>query len=69
MMIQNHVDKDNKIARVHQKITHDFVLDVYEQCLHEDDAEKREARIETARVLSQSIGDYLIDENEQTKKP
>ena len=67
-MIQSHVDKDNKIAHVHQKITHDFVLDIYEQSLHVDDAEKREAIIETARVLSQSIGDYLIDENEQAKK-
>ena len=49
----------DNIATVHQKITHDLVLDVYEQSLHVDDAEKREAIIEAAKVLSENIGDYL----------
>lgn len=63
-MIQNHVDKDSKLTTVHQKITHDFVLDVYEQSLHEDDPVKREAIIETARVLSENIGDYLTNDED-----
>ena len=49
-MIQGHVDK-GKIATVKQKITHDFVLDIYEQSLHVDDPVQREAFVETARVL------------------
>lgn len=65
-MIQNHVDK-NKVTTVHQKITHDFVLDVYEQGIHEDDPEKREAIIETAKVLSENIGEYLVNELPEEK--
>jgi hypothetical protein len=68
-MIQNHVDNENKIVTVHQKITHDFVLDIYEQSLHVDDPVQREAIIETARLLSASIGDYLTEDpiNKDTK--
>lgn len=58
---------EGNIATIHQKITHDFVLDVYEQSLHEDDAVKREAIIETARVLSESIGDYLTTNETEEK--
>jgi hypothetical protein len=46
---------------VHQKITHDLVLDIYEQALHEDDPIKREAIIETAKILSENVGDYLTE--------
>lgn len=67
-MIQSHVDKLKDVAVIHQKITHDFVLDVYEQSLHEDDPDKRETIIETAKVLSQSIGDYLTEQPEEEKK-
>lgn len=42
-------------------VTHDFVLDVYEQALEEQDADKREAIIETAKVLSTQIGSYLTE--------
>ena len=59
-MIQNHVD-NTQIATVHQKITHDLVLDVYEQAILEDDPIKREAIIETAKVLSENIGEYLTE--------
>jgi hypothetical protein len=58
------VDKDTKVTTVHQKITHDFVLDIYEQSLHVDDPVKREAIVETARVLSENIGEYLTHDNE-----
>ena len=64
-MIQNHVDKEsNKLTTIHHKITHDFVLDIYEQSLHEDDPDKRETIIETARVLSENIGEYLTSDDD-----
>lgn len=53
-------DDLNKLVTVEQKITHDLVLDIYEQGTHEDDPEKREAIIATAKVLSQRIGEYLV---------
>ena len=59
-MIQKHVN-ELQVATVHQKITHDLVLDIYEQAIHEDDPVKREAIIETAKVLSENIGDYLTE--------
>lgn len=48
-------------GEVHTKITHDFVLDVYEQCLDEPDADKRAAIRATAETLSHNIGTYLVD--------
>lgn len=48
-------------AEVKQLITHDFVLDVYEQALLESDTDKREAIVATAKVLSQNIGTYLVE--------
>jgi len=63
-MIQPHVDKKIIQGKMHQKITHDLVLDVYEAGVAEPDPEKREAIIATAKVLSESIGDYLV----QTEK-
>jgi hypothetical protein len=58
-------NKDEMVTIVHQEITHDFVLDVYESSKRETDPDKREAIIETARVLSQSIGDFLVAEDEE----
>lgn len=57
------MDEENHIGEVKQMITHDFVLDVYEQSLDETDPDKKQAIIETAKVLSQNIGTYLIDIN------
>jgi hypothetical protein len=48
-------------AEIKHIVTHDFVLDVYEQSLEESDPDKREAIIETARVLSGQIGSYLTE--------
>ena len=59
-MIQHHVDKD-QTGTVKQKITHDFVLDVYEKSLSEKDPEAKKAIVETAKVLSKNIGQYLVD--------
>ena len=56
-------DHEATTGEVQQIITHDFVLDVYEQSLEEPDPDKRRAIVATAEVLSKSIGDYLIDTN------
>lgn len=48
-------------VEVKHVITHDFVLDVYEQSLEESDPDKKEAILETAKVLSQQIGSYLTE--------
>ena len=50
-------------GEIKQMITHDFVLDVYEKSLSEQDPEKRLAIVETAKILSQNIGTYLVDNN------
>lgn len=60
-MIQDHV---GKTGAIHQQITHDFILDVYEKISTVETEEEKRAIIETCRVLSESIGDYLV-ENEQ----
>lgn len=57
------MNEENQTGEVKQMITHDFVLDVYEQSLDETDPDKKQAIIETAKVLSQNIGTYLIDIN------
>lgn len=54
-------DQEPKVGEVKQMITHDFVLDVYEQALDETDPDKKQAIITTAEVLSKSIGTYLVD--------
>lgn len=51
-------------GEVKQLITHDFVLDVYEQSLEEPDPDKAAAIVATAEVLSKNIGTFLIDTEE-----
>ena len=60
-------DNSEKLVTVEQKITHDLVLDIYEQGMHEDDPEKREAIIATAKVLSGKIGEYLVTSGHEKK--
>lgn len=57
-------DEDKMVTVVHQEITHDFVLDVYERSRLESDPEKKAAIIETAKMLSEQIGDFLVAEDE-----
>ena len=47
-------------AEVKHRITHDFVLEMYEKALDEKDEEVREALMETVKVLSQNIDTYLV---------
>lgn len=54
---------EEEVGEVRQLVTHDFVLDIYEQSLDEEDDEKRDAIIATAKVLSENIGTYLVDFN------
>ena len=51
-------------GEVKQMITHDFVLDVYEQSLNEPDPDKAAAIVATAEVLSKNIGTFLVDTEE-----
>ncbi len=46
---------------VKNKITHDLVLDVYETSREETDPEQKAAIIAAAKVLSENIGEYLIE--------
>lgn len=48
-------------GKVHTKVTHDLILDVYESSLDEPDEDKREAILATCKVLSENIGTYLVD--------
>lgn len=59
-------EEETHTAEVKQLITHDFVLDVYEQALLESDADKREAIVATAKVLSQNIGTYLVETDQNS---
>ena len=53
--------EDNTEVEIKHLITHDFVLDVYEQSLNEPDEDKRLAIIESAKILSEQIGSYLTN--------
>jgi len=60
--------KDDLVEyEVRHEITHDFVLDVYEKSLEEDDPEAKQAIIETAKMLSKSIGDYIVENMDEKK--
>ncbi len=61
---KNSNEQDNpesQEAEIKQEITHDFVLDIYERALQEEDEASREAILATAAVLSKNIGEYLVD--------
>lgn len=53
-------------AEVEYEITHDFVLDVYEQSLYVDDPVKKAAIVAAAEELSKSIGDFLVRPEQET---
>lgn len=61
IMADTDMPDEQQTGEVKQLITHDFVLDVYEQALLENDTDKREAIVATAKVLSQNIGTYLVE--------
>ena len=61
------MDDQTTQGEVKTQVTHDFVLDVYEQSLEETDLDKRAAIVATAEVLSKNIGSYLVDVNNFTQ--
>ena len=48
-------------GEVKQEVTHDFILDVYETCIGEDDPDVRDSIIAACKVLSENIGTFLVD--------
>ena len=54
---------DMDIGEVKQEITHDFILDVYETSVGEDDPEVRASIIAACQVLSENLGTYLVEKD------
>lgn len=52
---------DMDIGEVKQEITHDFILDVYETSVGEEDPEVRASIIAACQVLSENLGTYLVE--------
>ena len=48
---------------IKQQVTHDFILDVYESSIGEEDPEVVESIVAACKVLSENIGTYLVDIN------
>jgi hypothetical protein len=49
-----------KIVEVKKKVTHDFVLDIYDKAKRAK-GRKRKELLEKAELLSKHIGDYLVE--------
>ena len=54
---------DMDIGDVKQEITHDFILDVYETSVGEEDPEVRASIIAACQVLSENLGTYLVEKD------
>jgi hypothetical protein len=54
---------DMDIGEVKQEITHDFILDVYETSVGEEDPEVRASIIAACQVLSENLGTYLVEKD------
>ena len=52
---------DMNIGEVKQQITHDFILDVYETSIGEEDPEIKASIIAACEVLSENLGTYLVE--------
>ena len=52
---------DMDIGEVKQQITHDFILDVYETSVGEEDPEVKASIIAACQVLSENLGTYLVE--------
>lgn len=50
-------------GEVKQQITHDFILDVYETSVGEEDPEVRASIIAACQVLSENLGTYLVEKD------
>jgi hypothetical protein len=48
-----------KIVEVKKKITHDYILELYDKAKKAKGKERKEL-LETVELLSKNIGDYLV---------
>jgi len=54
---------DMDTVEVKQQITHDFILDVYETSIGEEDPEVKASIIAACEVLSENLGTYLVEKD------
>lgn len=54
---------DMDTGEVKQQITHDFILDVYETSIGEEDPEVKASIIAACEVLSENLGTYLVEKD------
>lgn len=54
---------DMDTGEMKQQITHDFILDVYETSLGEEDPEIKASIIAACEVLSENLGTYLVEKD------
>ena len=54
---------DIATGEVKQQITHDFILDVYETSIGEEDPEVKASIIAACDVLSENLGTYLVEKD------
>ena len=54
---------DIEVKEVKQEITHDFILDVYETSIGEEDPEIKASIIAACKVLSENLGTYMVTKN------
>jgi len=54
---------DMDTGEVKQQITHDFILDVYETSIGEEDPEVKASIIAACDVLSENLGTYLVEKD------
>lgn len=54
-------DQETTQGDVKAKITHDFILDVYETSIAETNPDIKKSIISACKVLADNIGTYLVD--------
>lgn len=54
---------DMDTGEVKQQITSDFILDVYETSIGEEDPEVKASIIAACEVLSENLGTYLVEKD------
>ena len=54
---------DMDTGEVKQQITHDFILDVYETSVGEEDPEVKASIIAACDVLSENLGTFLVEKD------
>lgn len=56
-----HPEEDLQTGLVHKKITHDYILDLYEEIASKKiDEEEKENQLAVLNILSDHIGEFMI---------